>query len=109
MIIPYTVEGQGALIQTLNLSELQQALSTGGGGNLEIVMPDGTAVTEGGAVQIHIDNVEPKDHNAEGVSISGTSQKRVHETKLCSDLSTLISCDSSRVNCISLATATREK
>ena len=58
MTIPYSSSDGQTTIQTLNISELQQAALAGGG--IEILMPEGTNIEDiasaiGGNVQIHVD------------------------------------------------------
>ena len=70
MIIPYSSSDGQTTIQTLNISELQQA-ALEGGGNLEILMPEGTNIDDlasamGGSVQIHVQESDTV-HSAVGM------------------------------------------
>ncbi len=77
MVIPYnTADGQQH-IQTLNLSELQQA-AVAGGGNIEILMPEGAKFTAsadelmaaaGGNVEIRYENSSEEHVQGECVKL----------------------------------------
>ena len=72
MTIPYSSSDGQTTIQTLNISELQQAALAGG--DIEILMPEGTNIEDiasamGGNVQIHVDDESEAIQTAVGTFI----------------------------------------